>query len=65
MTQMYQLKIFENGSTALLKPVGEALGVKADHSVRYAISKDGVQVLRTRSVSKLTGMLARNGQEIV
>ncbi len=65
MTQMYQSKIFANGSTTLPKPVREALGVKAGDTVRYVIHEDGVQVLRTRSVSELAGMLARNGQEIV
>ena len=65
MTQMYLSKIFANGSTTLPKPVREAPGVKAGDTVRYVIHEDGVQVLRTRSVSELAGMLARNGQEIV
>ena len=62
---MYQSKIFANGSTTLPKPVREAPGVKAGDTVRYVIHEDGAQVLRTRSVSELAGMLARNGQEIV
>ena len=46
MTQLYQSKIFANGSTTLSKPVRNALGVKAGDSVRYVISEDGVQVLK-------------------
>ena len=49
MTQLYQSKIFANGSTTLPKPVRDALGVKAGDSVRYVISENGVQVLRTPS----------------
>ena len=32
MTQLYQSKIFANGSTTLPKPLRDALGVKADDS---------------------------------
>jgi len=39
MTQLYQSKIFANGSTTLPKPVRDALGVKAGDSVRYVISE--------------------------
>jgi bifunctional DNA-binding transcriptional regulator/antitoxin component of YhaV-PrlF toxin-antitoxin module len=46
MTQLYQSKIFANGSTTLPKPVRDALGVKAGDSVRYVISENGVQVLK-------------------
>ena len=49
MTQLYQSKIFANDSTTLPKPVRDALGVKAGDRVRYAISGDGVQVLRRPS----------------
>ena len=49
MTQLYQSKIFAKGSTTLPKPVRDALGVKAGDSVRYAISEDGVQVLKIPS----------------
>ena len=49
MTQLYQSKIFGNGSTTLPKPVRDALGVKAGDSVRYAISENGVQVLKMPS----------------
>jgi bifunctional DNA-binding transcriptional regulator/antitoxin component of YhaV-PrlF toxin-antitoxin module len=49
MTQLYQSKIFANGSTTLPQPVRNALGVKAGDSVRYVIAEDGVQVLRTPS----------------
>ena len=46
MTQLYQSKIFANGSTTLPQPVRNALGVKAGDRVRYVISEDGVQVLK-------------------
>ena len=49
MTQLYQSKIFANGSTTLPKPVRDALGIKAGDRVRYVISEDGVQVLRVPS----------------
>ncbi|MDA9062075.1 type II toxin-antitoxin system PrlF family antitoxin [Planktomarina temperata] len=46
MTQLYQSKIFANGSTTLPKPVRDALDIKAGDRVRYVISEDGVQVLK-------------------
>ena len=46
MTQLYQSKIFANGSTTLPKPVRDALGIKAGNRVRYAISEKGVQFLK-------------------
>ena len=49
MTQLYQSKIFANGSTTLPKPVRDALGVKAGDSVRYVISEKGVHVLKMQS----------------
>ena len=33
-----------------------------DDTVRYVISEKGVQILRTRSVGELAGMLARDAQ---
>ena len=62
MTQLYQSKIFANGSTTLPKPVRDALGVKASDSVRYVISENGVQVLKSQSVTDTTDLLARSGQ---
>ena len=62
MTQLYQSKIFANGSTTLTKPVRDALGVKAGDSVRYVISENGVQVLKSQSVTETTDLLARSGQ---
>ena len=41
MAQMYQSKIFANGSTTLPKPVREAPGMKAGDTVRYVIHEDG------------------------
>jgi len=65
MTQLYQSKIFANGSTTLPKPVRDALGIKAGDRLRYVISGDRVQVLRTRSVHELAGMLAREEQATI
>ena len=62
---MLQSKVFANGSTTLPKTVRDALGVKAGDTVRYVISEQGVQVLRTRSVHELAGMLARDEQAAV
>jgi antitoxin PrlF len=58
-------KIFANGSTTLPKPVREALGLETGDTVRYVTSDKGVQVLGTRSVSELAGMLARDKQATV
>ena len=49
MTQLYQSKIFANGSTTLPKPVRDALGVKAGDRIRYVMSEKGVNVLRVPS----------------
>ena len=59
MTQLYQSKIFANGSTTLPKPVRDALGVKAGDRVRYVISENGVQVLKVPSdeMLKVTRMI--------
>ena len=62
---MPESKVFANGSTTLPKPVREALGVEVGDTVRYVISEQGVQVLRTRSVGELEGMLARDEQATI
>ena len=49
MTQLYQSKIFANGSTTLPKPVRDALGIKAGDRVRYVITADGVKVFKMPS----------------
>jgi AbrB family looped-hinge helix DNA binding protein len=49
MTQLYQSKIFANGSTTLPKPVRDALGIKAGDRVRYVISEKGVQFFKVPS----------------
>jgi AbrB family looped-hinge helix DNA binding protein len=49
MTQLYQSKIFVNGSTTLPKPVRDALGIKAGDRVRYVMSEKGVHLLRVPS----------------
>jgi len=46
MTQLYQSKIFANGSTTLPKPVRDALGIQVGDRVRYVISERGVQIFR-------------------
>ena len=46
MTQLYQSKIFANGSTNLPKPVRDTLGIKAGDRVRYVISEKGVQIFK-------------------
>ena len=49
MTQLYQSKIFANGSTTLPKPVRDALGIKAGDRLRYVISKKAVQFFKMPS----------------
>ena len=63
--KILQSKVFANGSTTLPKTVRDALGVKVGDTVRYIISENGVQVLRTRSVHELAGMLARDEQATI
>lgn len=62
---MYQSKVFFNGQTTLPKPVREALGVKVGDTLRYFISKGPVNVLKSHSVTKLAGILVRDGQALV
>lgn len=59
---MYQSKIFANGRTTLPKSVREALSVEAGDTVHYVLSDDGVQILKSRSVVELAGVLARDAQ---
>jgi|TARA_B110000208_G_C11685789_1_gene400468 AbrB family looped-hinge helix DNA binding protein len=59
---VYQSKIFANGRTTLPKSVREALGVEAGDTVHYVLSDDGVQILKSRSVVELAGVLARDAQ---
>ena len=63
--KMLESKVFANGSTTLPKIVRDALGVEASDTVRYVLSEKGAQVLRTRSVCELAGMLARDEQATV
>ena len=49
MTQLYQSKIFANGSTTLPKAVRDALDIKAGDRVRYVMSEKGVHLLRVPS----------------
>ena len=62
MTQLYQSKIFANGSTTLPKPVRDALGVKAGDRVRYVISEKGVYIELVQSVPETAVVLARSDQ---
>jgi bifunctional DNA-binding transcriptional regulator/antitoxin component of YhaV-PrlF toxin-antitoxin module len=62
---MLQSNVFANGSTTFPKPVREALGVEVGDTVRYFISGDRIQALRTRSVHELAGMLSRDDQAAV
>ena len=46
MTQLYQSKMFANGSKTLPKHVRDALDIKAGDCVGYVISEGGVQVIK-------------------
>lgn len=59
---MYQSIVIAEGQTALPKPVRAALGVD---TLCYIIAESTVQVLSSRSVAKLAGMLARDGHATV
>ena len=62
MTQLYQSKIFANGSTTLPKPVRDALGIKAGDRVRYVISEKGVHIEKVQAVPETADMLSRSDQ---
>ena len=53
--RVLESKVFANGSTTLLKPVRDALGVKAGDRVRFVISEDGVQILKIPSENAHSG----------
>ena len=61
MTQLYQSKIFANGSTTLPKPVRDAVGIMAGDRVRYVISEKGVQFLKylLRTLNQMILICAR------
>jgi bifunctional DNA-binding transcriptional regulator/antitoxin component of YhaV-PrlF toxin-antitoxin module len=46
MKQLYQSKIFANGSTTLPKPMRDALGIKVGDRMRHVISEKGVQFFK-------------------
>ena len=62
MTQLYQSKIFANGSTTLPKLVRDVLGVKAGDRVRYVISEKGVHIEKVQAVTETADMLSRSDQ---
>ena len=47
--QLYQSKIFANGSTTLPKAMHDALDVRAGDSLRHVITEDGVQIFKIPS----------------
>ena len=59
---MLESKVFANGSTTLPKSVRDALGVKADDSVRFVISEKGVQIEQAQLLPQTADVLARRGQ---
>ena len=58
---MIESSITKKGQTTLPKPVRETLGVQAGDRVRYVISNGEVRILAVRPISRLFGMLQRNG----
>ena len=65
MTQLYQSKIFANGSTTLPQPVRDALGIKVGDRVRCCIFVRIVQALKMRMVCELVDMPAWHDQPTV
>ena len=61
---MIESSITKKGQTTLPKPVRERLGVQAGDRVRYVISNGEVRILAVRPISRLFGMLQRNGPAV-
>ena len=61
---MIESSITKKGQTTLPKPVRETLGVQAGDRVRYVISNGEVRILAVRPISRLFGMLQRNGPAV-
>lgn len=59
---MLQSKVFANVSTALPKPVREALGVDAGDCVRFVIYEKGMHIEQAQSLPETADVLARSGQ---
>ena len=59
---MQESKVTSKGQTTLPRDVRSALGLEAGDTVRYIVEDGRVQILKTRHVSKLAGMLHRPGQ---
>ena len=61
---MIESSITKKGQTTLPKPVRETLGLQAGDRVRYVISNGEVRILAVRPISRLFGMLQRNGPAV-
>ena len=61
---MIESSITKKGQTTLPKPVRETLGVQAGDRVRYVISNGEVRILAVRPISRLFGMLQRDGPAV-
>ena len=61
---MMESSITRKGQTTLPKTVREALGVQAGDRVRYVIVDGGVRILPVRPISRLFGMLSRDGPAV-
>ena len=61
---MIESSITKKGQTTLPKPVRERLGVQAGDRGRYVISNGEVRILAVRPISRLFGMLQRNGPAV-
>ena len=59
---MLESTVTVRGQTTLPKSVRSALGVQAGDKVRYLVSGDEVKILRVKSVSSLSNVLAEKVQ---
>ena len=62
---MLESTVTVRGQTTLPKSVRSALGVQAGDKVRYLVSGDEVKILRVKSVSSLSNVLAEKVQNPV
>lgn len=61
---MHASMVTTKGQTTLPKAVRDALGLGPGDRLRYVIDRDGVRLLKAQPVSRLAGLLKRDGPAV-